>query len=182
MQILETIKKRRSVRDYLESPVEKEKLIRCLEAARLAPSACNAQPWKFIVVDEPNLKNRLCDAAFQGIYKMNGFARKAPVIIIVVSEKEKFLAKIGGVFRNTFYYLIDLGIACEHLILQAAEIGLGTCWIGWFDEKAVKKTLGIPKCKKVDVLISMGYSREEKVLQKERYPLENISSFNKYTV
>ena len=117
MTILEIIKKRRSVRDYLDEPVEKEKILKCLEAARLAPSACNAQPWKFIVVDDLDLKNHLCKSAFRGIYKMNIFAQKAPVIIAVVSEKEKFLAKIGGFFRRTSYYLIDLGIACEHFIL-----------------------------------------------------------------
>lgn len=180
MSIFEIIRKRRSVRDYLDKPVEKEKILQCLEAARLSPSACNAQPWKFIVVDEPELKHRLCEAAFGGIYKLNRFAQKAPILIVVVSEKEKFLAKIGGYLRNTDYYLIDIGIACEHLILQAQEFGLGTCWLGWFDEKQVKETLNIPKDKKVDILISLGYPKEEKPSFKGRYLLEEISSFNRY--
>lgn len=180
MSILEIIKRRVSVRDYLDRPVEREKIIRCLEAARLAPSACNAQPWKFIVVDEPDLKHRLCEIAFRGIYKMNAFVKKAAAIIVVVSQKEKFLAKLGGYLRNTRYYLIDLGIAGEHLILQAQELGLTTCWIGWFDEKAVKKVLDIPKNKKVDIMISVGYPKKEEFSSKERYPLEEISSFNRY--
>lgn len=178
--ILEIIKARRSIRDYLDKPVEREKIMQCLEAARLSPSACNAQPWKFIVVDEPDLKERLCESAFGGIYRMNIFVKKAPVIIVVISEREKFLAKIGSYLRNTHYYLIDLGIAGEHLILEAAELGLGTCWIGWFDEKQVKVVLHIPQNKKVDILISLGYPKEDKPSPKRRYPLEEISSFNQY--
>jgi len=180
MSVFEIIKKRRSIRDYLDRSVEKEKIMQCLEAARLAPSACNAQPWKFIVVDEPELKNRLCEAAFSGIYGVSIFAKKAPVIIVVISEREKFLAKVCGYIKNTAYYLIDIGIAGEHFILQATELGLGTCWIGWFNEKAIKKILNIPRDKKVDVLISLGYPKEEKFHPKERYPLEEISSFNRY--
>src|SRR3989338_1098941 len=181
MPILEIIKKRRSVREYLDKPVEKDKVLQCLEAARLAPSACNAQPWKFIVVDDRELKDRLCDNIFTGVYKFNIFVKKAPVIIAVVSEKEKFLAQAGGYIRNTLYYLIDIGIACEHLTLQAAELGFGTCWIGWFDEKALKKTLKIPKDRKVDVLIALGYPKEDKIIPpKERHTLEKISSFNQY--
>lgn len=179
--ILEIVKARRSIRDYLDKPVEKEKIMQCLEAARLSPSACNAQPWRFLVVDEPDLRDRLCEAAFGGIYRMNIFVKKAPVIIVVISEREKFLAKIGSYLRNTHYYLIDLGIACEHLILQATELGLGTCWIGWFDENALKQVLDIPKNKKVDILISLGYPKKDiHFPTKERYPLEDISSFNCY--
>lgn len=180
MPILEIIRKRRSVRDYADKAVEKEKIMQCLEAARLAPSACNAQPWKFIIVDEPDLKNQLCDAAFKGIYAINTFAKKAPVIIAVVSEREKFLSKVGGYLRRTYYYLIDIGIACEHFILEASELGLGTCWLGWLDEKAVKNILHIPKGKKVDILISLGYPKEDKPSPKQRYTLEEISSFNQY--
>lgn len=181
MSILETIRNRRSVRHYLDKPVEKEKIMLCLEAARLSPSACNAQPWKFIVVDSSDLKNRLCEAAFKGIYKMNSFVKEAPVIIVVVSQKEKFLSKIGAYLRRTSYYLIDIGIACEHLILQATELGLGSCWIGWFDERQVKEALNIPEDKKVDVLISLGYPKEDEVFApKKRYSLEEISLFNRY--
>lgn len=178
--ILEIIKARISIRDYLDKPVEREKIMQCLEAARLSPSACNAQPWKFIVVDEPDLKNRLCEAAFGGIYRMNIFVKKAPVIIVVISEREKFLAKIGGYLRRTYYYLIDIGIACEHLILEAVALGLGTCWIGWFNERQVKKVLNIPENKKIDVMISLGYPKEDSPSSKQRYTLEEISSFNQY--
>lgn len=181
MTILDIIKRRRSVREYLDKPVEREKIMQCLEAARLAPSACNAQPWKFIVIDDAELKGRLCENIFKGVYNINMFVKKAPVIIAVVSEREKFLAKMGGKIRNTPYHLIDIGIACEHLILQAAELGLGTCWVGWFNEKVLKKILKIPKNKKVDILIALGYPKEDKIsFPKNRYSLGEISSFNYY--
>ncbi len=179
--MLELLKQRRSVRDFLDKPVEREKIKLCLEAARVAPSACNSQPWKFIVVDDGELKKRLCDKAFSGIYAINAFCKKAPVIVVIVSERSKFLARIGGMFRGTKYYLIDIGIAGEHFVLQAQELGLGTCWIGWFNERAVKSVLNIPKDKKIDVLLALGYYDQEKVKSgHSREPLDKISSFNSY--
>ncbi len=179
MALIELIKRRKSVRRFLDTPVEREKLIMCLEAARAAPSACNSQPWRFIVVDDPELKDRLCEQAFRGIYFINAFCKTAPVIVVIVSEKGRFLARIGGMFRGTRYYLIDIGIAGEHFVLQAEELGLGTCWIGWFKESAVKKVLNIPREKKIDVLIALGYYDKKKVKSTHgREPLEKIASFN----
>jgi len=181
MALLDLIKQRKSVRRFLDRPVEREKIMMCLEAARAAPSACNSQPWRFIVVDDPELKNRLCERAFRGIYFINAFCKKAPVIVVIVSEKGRFLARIGGMFRGTRYYLIDIGIAGEHFVLQAEEMGLGTCWLGWFDESVVKKALSIPKGKKIDVLIALGYCDKKKVKSTHgREPLEKVASFNAY--
>lgn len=153
----------------------------CLEAARMAPSAENSQPWKFIVVDDPAIKNELCRRAFSGLYSMNSFCQTAPVIVAIVSEKSNFLARIGGMFRGTKYYLIDIGIAGEHFVLQAEELGLGTCWLGWFDEKAVKSVLNVPRSKKLDILIALGYYDREKLGQEHgREPMDKIASFNSY--
>ncbi len=178
MSIEKLIQQRRSVRRYSDRPVPKENILKCLEAARLAPSACNSQPWKFIVIDDPALKGRVCDKIFSGIYSMNRFAKEAPVLVAVLSEKGKLLSSLGGQFRGTSYYLVDLGIACEHFILQAEELGLGTCWMGWFDEKALKKELKLPGDKKIDIVISLGFPAEEKTVPKSRKSLEEISSFN----
>ena len=181
MALLDLLKHRKSVRDFLDRPVEREKLMVCLEAARLAPSACNSQPWKFIVVDDGQLKNKLCDAAFGGVYSMNSFCKMAPVIVVVISEKSKFLARIGGMFRGTKYYLIDIGIAIEHFVLQAEDLGLGTCWIGWFSEGGVKSILNIPQDKKIDILIAVGYYDREKLgPEHDREPIDKIASFNSY--
>jgi nitroreductase len=170
--------KRRSVRKYLDKPVEKEKIAMCLEAARLAPSACNSQPWKFIVVDNPVLKDAVCDAVFSGAYRTNMFAKKAPVLVAVVSDKGNFIAKVGGFLRDTRYYLIDIGIAAEHFMLQAAELGLGTCCLGWFSEKEAKKELSVPAGNRVDLFISVGYPEGQDEAGKIRKHMSEIASYN----
>ena len=160
MDFLDLVKHRVSIRKYLSKPVPREFIEQCLEAARLAPSASNSQPWSFIVVDDEAKKNEIVKEAMSGIYSSNKFAATAPVIIVAITEKSYYLTRLGGMLRNVKYNLIDIGIACEHLVMQAAELGLGTCWLGWFDDKAVKKVLHLPKSTQVDVLISMGYPDE----------------------
>lgn len=181
MPLIDLLKQRRSVRNFLDKPVEREKIIICLEAARLAPSASNSQPWSFLVVDDHALRDRLCRDAFSGPYLINSFGKKAPVILVVISEQSKFLTRIAAVFRGTQFYLIDIGIVVEHFVLQAEELGLGTCWIGWFNEKAVKKTLSIPETKKVDILVAVGY-RDTSISfnEQKREKLEDIIAFNNY--
>ena len=179
MALLDLLKHRKSVRDFLDRPVEREKIMMCLEAARVAPSAGNSQPWKLIVVDDKQLKNKLCKAAFSGIYSINSFCKTAPVMVVVISEKSKFLARIGGMFRGTKYYLIDIGAAIEHFVLEAEDLGLGTCWIGWFNERMVKPILNVPKHKKIDILIALGYYDREKLgPEHDREPMDKIASFN----
>ena len=181
MALIDLIKHRKSVRDFLDIPVERDKIMTCLEAARLAPSVSNSQPWRFIVVDDRELKNKLCGAAFSGLYWINSFCKTAPVIVVVISEKSKFLARIGGMFRGTKYYLIDIGITGEHFVLEAEDLGLGTCWIGWFNERAVKSILNIPQNKKIDILIALGYYDREKLGPEHgREPMDKIASFNSY--
>jgi len=181
MSLLDLIKHRKSIRDFIDKPVERQKIMTCLEAARLAPSASNSQPWKFIVVDDIEVKKRLCDAAFGAAQWFNSFIKKAPVVIVIVSEKDKFLTRVGGLLRGTDYHLIDIGIAGEHFVLQADELGLGTCWIGWFDEEAIKSVLNVPKDKKIDVLLALGYYNDDGMsTEHDREPMEKIASFNTY--
>ncbi|MDO8735147.1 MAG: nitroreductase family protein [Elusimicrobiota bacterium] len=177
MNFLELVKKRQSVRKYSDKSVPKDVLERCLEAARLAPSACNSQPWSFIVIDDAKYNNEVAEAAFSGIYSSNSFAKSAPVLVVVITEHSKFLAALGGYFRGTQYNLIDIGISAEHFVLQAAEEGLGTCWLGFFNEKAVKKILNIPKDKKVDIIISVGYPADDKIREKSRNPIDEIRKY-----
>lgn len=177
MVFLELVKNRRSIRKYLAKPVPRDIVDKCLEAARLAPSACNSQPWYFIVVDNEKLKNELVDKAFSGVYSINSFAKKAPVIVAVVTDRSQYIACVGGYIRGVQYSLIDVGIACEHFILQAQEEGLGTCWLGWFDERAVKKILGVPQNKRIDVMISVGYQESHPAREKTRKSLNEIRRF-----
>ena len=176
MNLSELIQKRQSDRKYESRPVSREMVMKCLEAARLAPSACNSQPCKFVVVDDVALLPQM-GAAAAGM-GMNGFAREVPVIVAVVLEKMNLTARIGSVIKDKEYSLLDVGIAVEHFCLQAAELGLGTCIMGWFDEKKVKKLLGI-KGKRVPLLISLGYPAGE-TRKKARKSLEEMSSWNQY--
>lgn len=177
MEFLDLVRKRYTTRSFLENPVEREKIERCLEAARLAPSACNGQPWRFIVVESQPLKNNLAEKAFSGAHKMNSFAIKAPVIIAVVTLPTKAAASLAGFFRSLSYPLIDIGIACEHFVLQATEEGLGTCWIGWFKERAVKDCLSLGLRERVHILLAVGYSDKGPLAPKKRKDLQEISEF-----
>ena len=176
MKFEELVAKRQSERKYKEDKVSRELITQCLEAARLAPSACNSQPWKFVVVDTPEILSPMADAAAS--MGMNKWVKQAPVIVAVVLEKMNFTARIGSVIKDKEYSLLDVGIAVEHFCLQAAELGLGTCIMGWFDEKKVKKLLGIGK-KRIPLLISLGYPDSE-LRKKARKPLNEMSSWNKY--
>ena len=177
MNIKEVIEKRQSNRKYKPDKVEREKIMQCIEAAHLAPSACNAQPWKFIVVDEPALCEQIAVAA-KGL-GMNKFVIQAPVILAVVLESANAASAIGSKIKNKDYTQIDLGIAVENICLQATDLGLGSCIIGWFNERKVKKILQIPSVKRVPLLITLGYAEDEQHV-KSRKKIESIYSFNKY--
>jgi nitroreductase len=176
---LELIISRQSDRKYSGRQIEKDKLDRILEAGRLAPSACNAQPWKFIVVDDPELVLKVADAASAKLIGMNSFVAQAPVIIVIVREKPNFSSKVGSTIKNKDYSLFDIGIATENICLQARAEGIGSCIIGWFDEKMIRKLLGIPRSKRAELLITLGYSLSEH-REKRRKPVEDKVSYNKY--
>jgi len=179
MEFIELVRKRKSTRKYSKKTIPDEVLEKCLEAARLAPSACNAQPWKFIIVKANQLKERIVRECFNGVYAINSFVKKANVLVIVVRQRANYKSRLGGKFRNVDYSLIDIGIACDHMTLQAEELGLGSCWIGWFKEKALKKILDIPEKDKIDVIISLGYPEEEYLKPKKRKTLDETREYIK---
>lgn len=178
-EILELIITRQSDRKYSNVKVEQDKLERILEAGRMAPSACNAQPWKFIVVNEPELLSKVAGATTAPLLGMNGFVPQAPLLIVVVREKPNLTSKIGAGIKDKDYSLIDIGIASENICLQAKAEGLGSCMLGWFDEPLVKKLLEIPKNKRVELIITIGYSLSTQ-REKRRKPHEETVSYNKY--
>ncbi|HON18436.1 MAG TPA: nitroreductase family protein [Salinivirgaceae bacterium] len=171
--------KRQSDRAYLPQPVEPEKIERILDAARLAPSACNAQPWKFIVVTDPDIKNQLADATSAKVLNMNHWTKQAPVHIVIVEESANFSSNAGSLIKRRHFPLIDIGIAASHICLQATAEGLGTCMIGWFNERKVKKILKIPRGKRPHLIITVGYPAGE-TRQKIRKTLEQIRTYNHY--
>ena len=179
IDLIELIKYRQSDRAYLPNPIEKEKLERILEAGRLAPSACNAQPWKFIIVDNQELKNKIADCTSSKVLGINHFTKQAPIHLVIVEEKANFTSNAGSFIKNKQFPLIDIGITAEHICLQATAEGLGTCMLGWFDEIKVKKLLNIPKSKRVPLIITIGYPASE-TREKRRKDLDIIASYNSY--
>lgn len=179
-QFLELVNRRRSVRAYLETPVERDKIIACIEAGRLAPSACNSQPWKFILVDEPALKRKVAQATSSVALPLNHFTNQAPVLVVLVMEGANMTATIGSIVKRKQLPLIDVGIAAEHFCLEAADLGLGTCMLGWFDEKKIRRLLGIRAPGRPVLVITLGYPAESKEQQKSRKSLEAVMSWNGY--
>ena len=182
MKFLDLVKARQSVRGYLSKEVEREKIERCLEAARLAPSASNSQPWSFIVVDDPKLKEAVAKETFSQLISFNHFSLQVPVLIILISERPGFLNKVAEAIKDKQFSLIDIGIAAEHFCLQATEEGLGTCMLGWFNEKGVKKLLNIPTSKRVELIITMGYSESNQIRPKKRKLIDQTRSYNTYGI
>ncbi|MBD3383989.1 hypothetical protein GF407_03595 [candidate division KSB1 bacterium] len=176
--LIQLIKARQSVRRFKAESVDRDLIVQCVEAARLAPSAENAQPWRFIVIDDQEQKSRLAQKAFSGIYRPTRWAEKAPVLVILCAELDLLANRLGKQITGIQYYLIDCGIAGEHFILQAQELGLGTCWIGWFSQKGVKKALNIPSAWRIVSLIAAGYNAGNEGKRKIRYNTEKICYFN----
>jgi nitroreductase len=181
MEFSELVKIRQSVRQYQQRPVARALLDKLVEAVRLAPSASNAQPWKLIIVDEPELRTRVAQATFSKTVAFNRFAPEAPVIAVLVTEKSGFITQVGALLKKRQFSLIDIGIAAAHFCLQAAELGLGTCILGWFDEKRIKRLLGIPAGRRIGLLVTLGYAAEGYPLrEKSRKSPDLMSRFNSY--
>ena len=170
---------RQSDRSYLDQPIEKDKLASILECARMAPSACNAQPWHIVVVDNPEIKNKVADATSEKLLGMNHFTKQAPIHLVIIEEAANLTSNFGSWVKRKHFPLIDIGIVAEHICLAAASEGLGSCMIGWFDESKVKKTLNIPSSKRVLLIITLGYAAKE-TRTKIRKSIDKIVSFNSY--
>ncbi len=170
---LELARTRYSCRSYLDREVEDDKIRLCLKAASLAPSACNKQPWRFkIVKDESKRKLLLKGALLPGL-PMPWLA-SAPVIIAICAETDFVTHKLAPLLSKVDYRLVDIGIAGEHFALAATAQGLATCWIGWFNEKRVKRALQIPAGLRVFSLMSLGYPADESGVQPDKKSLDDI--------
>lgn len=141
MEVFEAIRKRRSIRKYFDKQVEEEKIMKILEAARWAPSARNTQPWQFIVVKDKERRKELAKIAYN-----QKFIEEAPVIIVVCGEKAE--------------NLVNIGLAMQNICLEAFELGLGSCIVGWFDKEKAREFLKVPDEYDVCYLIPIGYPAE----------------------
>ncbi len=176
---LELAHQRQSDRAYLDKPVEKEKLERILEAGRLAPSACNAQPWKFVVVTDAAKRLQIADACTSKTLSMNHFSNQAPVQLVLVEEKANFTSKFGGFVKQIHYPHLDLGIVASHICLAAADEGIGSCMLGWLNEQKIRSILDIPGNRKVVLVILLGYS-DQPIREKKRKSLSEVVAWEHY--
>jgi nitroreductase len=171
MDLMEAIKTRRSIRKFRETPVPENLLKEVLNAARLAPSADNAQPWKIIVVRDEQMKQKVTQAC-------NGqkFLVQAPIVLVVCGIPEDAFQTVGGYMSS---HVIDASIALDHVTLAAHSLGLGTCWVAWFKEEKVKDILGIPEDVRVVALSPLGYP-DESPERPSRKNLEELIAYDKY--
>lgn len=167
--VIEAIKKRRSVRDYREREIPENVLREIMQAGRLAPSARNQQAWKFIVIQDENIKEKIMEAC-----RNRSFVGQAPVVIAGCATNTSHIMPNG-----VPSYPVDLAIALDHISLQAADLGLGTCWIGGFEQEKMKEILHIPENVTVVCLMTLGYPKEEG-FRGGRKPLEDIFCYNYY--
>lgn len=169
MDVFEAIRNRRSIRKYKDTQIEDEKLEKMLETARIAPSAANRQEWKFILVKDDEKREKLVDAAHG-----QKFLRQAPVVIVACSTESERKMPCGQ-----YAYTVDLSIAVSFMILEATELGLGTCWLGAYNEDEVKKILNVPEIIRVPAMFTVGYA-DENPAQRPRKALDKIVCYEKY--
>ena len=168
MNVIDSIKMRKSVRTFLDKPVENEKLIQILDAARLAPSAFNRQRWRFLIVRDIQTRAELIKRA-----KIPPFVGKAPIIIVACAKTDSCMMRYGQPC-----YPIDVAIALDHITLAAVEFGLGSCWISSFDENKVKQILKIPEEIRIIALMLLGYSSDPSIVDKQRLPIDQIVKYD----
>jgi nitroreductase len=169
MDVFTAISQRSSVRAYKATDVEEDKLKKVLEAGRLSPSSSNRQEWKFIIVKNKEAKKKLAKAAFG-----QSFIGEAPVVLVACATESKAIMACGQPA-----YTVDVSIACAFMILEAYELGLGTCWIGAFNEGEVKKILKVPESIRVVAMTPLGYPNQPPS-QRVRKGLNQIICFEKY--
>lgn len=175
-EFMTLVNDRYSCRDYdPDRLVEHDKLVHCIEAARLAPSACNSQPWHFTVVEDRAMILKTAQCLQES--GMNKFVDNASALIVINEEPATLKAVIAEKMDSQSYAQIDIGIAAAHICYAAAEQGLNTCILGWLNEDRLKELLNIPAEKTIRLVIALGYAREEKHYNKKRRTIEEICDF-----
>jgi nitroreductase len=172
---LELCERRQSCRNFTGKAVEHDKLLKCVEAARLAPSGCNAQPWSFVVVEKLEIVTEAAKCGQQ--MGMNPFLSKAGAFIIVLEEHAVLMPAIRRLLDSQYFAKGDLGAAAVHICLEAETQGLGSCIIGIYDREALCQLLEIPMEKQFGALIALGYPADTAVRPKVRKEIEKIARF-----
>ena len=171
---LELAARRQSCRDFSGARVERGKLTKCVEAGRLAPSGCNGQPWSFVVVDDPEKVAVLAKCAQPFGATTNIFTDKAGAFIVVLEEHAVLMPMVRKMVDSQIFAKGDIGGAVLNICLEAADLGLGTCIIGFYDRETIAATLGLPPEQRFGALIAVGCPASDAIRPKVRKPLEEI--------
>ncbi len=167
--------KRQSCRDFVQKEIGREKLENCVEAGRLAPSACNSQPWSFYVAHSPEVRAKVAQAV--QAYGINEFTSNAGGFIVVVEEHAVLMKRIRGFVDSQHYARQDLGCAVMSICFAAVDQGLGVCTLGLYDREILREALGIPEEKRIHLVIALGYPADETIRPKMRKTTEEIAKF-----
>jgi nitroreductase len=178
MAFLDLVRQRRSVRRFRPDPVPRTLLADLVEAVRLAPSACNSQPWRLILVDDPARRAQVAAATTDALTRLNRFVADAPLLAVFALRQPRTAARIGRLLTGRDYPLIDLGAAAEHFCLAAAEIGLGTCLLGWFHERRIRRLLGVPRGIRIGLVVAVGFPAEAPPTAATRLPADAMHAWN----
>ena len=172
----ELVKRRESCRNFDPNrPVEPEKLRRCAEAAWLAPSACNGQPWKYLIVTNPELAAKL-RPLMQGL-GMNKFLNECPAFAVVVQEPTVIKVSASQRLKDQDFAPIDVAFSASQFCYAATEQGLSTCIIGWHNEQKIRELFGLPKTTRVRLILAIGYAADETLRKKQRKPIDDVIRF-----
>lgn len=182
MELDKVIKLRRSVRQFADKEVKMKDILACIEAARLAPSACNSQPTHFVILNDKKIKEDFANTVFAGRFLPCKFFKNAPVLVVVcVEQNANLTVKTGQKIVGRPFYITDQAIATEHFVLKATDLGLGTCWVGWFSSQKAQEFLKTPKGVEIHNLIALGYPKNTpKQIKHTRKKIEEIYSLNTY--
>ena len=185
MDVFKAIKWRRSVRRFAAKRIERKKVLQILEAARLAPSSSNRQAWHFVVLDDPSIIEQIPGTVPAGTRRIVTFMKNAPLVIVGCYSKAltHYIAQLAG-HEN---HLVDVSIAMTHMTLAATELGIGSCWVGWYGESKLRNLLQLPRRYRIVALLVLGYPAERSTKEsiagipaRPRKSLNEIVSYNKY--
>jgi nitroreductase len=185
MDVFKVIQWRRSVRRFIPQKVEREKILQILDAARLAPSSSNRQAWHFVVIDDASIIEQIPKQVAMGTRMLVPWVKDAPLVIAGCYTKA-WTHLVGQLFGHE-NHLVDISIAMSHVVLAATALGIGTCFVGWFNESKLKKLLGIPRNYNIATLLALGYPADTStkegiggIASRPRKSLKEIVSYNRF--
>jgi nitroreductase len=167
--------KRQSCRSYTDVPVEHDKLVKIVDAARLSPSGCNSQPWKVVVVEDPKVVKEVASSV--ALLGINEYLSTATAFFVILEERARLLAKVASILDSQVFAKGDLGGFALSICFAAESLGVGTCMVGMYDRPKLRELLNIPEHYPIFLVIAAGYSKSDKVRNKDRKPLDEIARF-----